>query len=452
MINIIFDKKYILKTIDKIKSKLTDNPIFTIVLFGIFIRFLLSFVYQHITLYPDSVGYVQLAERLLKFNLEGYQGERAPGYPLLLSLSGLSTTVTVILQLLMGICTLVVTYKTLILINIQEKQSLIITLLGACYLPAIFFELSILTETLTLFIISIIFFKFFQILKMQETNFIPLAIISLFIGFLVLIKPFYIFLPVILLSIFICKNKKSKFSLVKYSIIIIIPFSLYFGWSYVNKINTGYLVPTTYYGFNLAQNCVSFAENTSPEYKEIGEIYAKHRDNKISDKEIAMTIWEAYPELEERTGLSFPELSSLLYNYSIETIRLNPTSYLKQVFISWKDFWKTSLYWEPYNFKIPQASNVVLYICYLERIILQLIKILFALLTPYNILLIISNKNIKNASIISIIVFAASILQAISTYGTNSRFSFPFETLMVVSVVLNIFHFVNIYKKRKMIS
>lgn len=219
---------------------------------------------------------------------------------------------------------------------------------------------------------------------------------------------------------------------------LVIPLFVFLGWSYVNKKNTGYFTSTTFYGFNLAQNCVNFAEKTTPEYAPIGNIYAKYRDNRISDKEIAMTIWEAYPELESETGLSFPDLSNRLYNYSIATIKENQTAYLQQVFISWRDFWKTSLYWEYDKFAIPHANEILLYICYLERILLQLIKIAFIILIPYNISRGIKQKKITPQLTISIIVFTASILQAFVTYGTNSRFSFPFEMLIVLSVILNV--------------
>jgi hypothetical protein len=203
-------------------------------------------------------------------------------------------------------------------------------------------------------------------------------------------------------------------------------------------VNTGYFVPTTFYGFNLAQNCVNFAENTTPEYAEAGRIYAKYRCKGNTDKELAMTIWEAEPELKEKTGLSFPDLSAKLYDYSIATIKENPADYLKQVFVSWRDFWKTSLYWKYDSAAIPHTNNAILYICYAERILLQLIKILFVLLIPYNIIRTVRDRKLSSPLVISIVVFTASVLQALVTYGTNSRFSFPFEILIVLSVIASV--------------
>lgn len=433
--------------VNKIYTWAIDNPIKTIIITGLFVRLLLSLLYQHITIYPDSYDYVSLAERLCSFNLSGYEGERSPGYPLLICLSGFSNIFLAILQSCIGICTLILSYKTLVIAGMKEKLSLVIALILSCYLPAIFFEIAILTETLTLFIISLIFYLFIKTIKEGVYTISVIVWLSLLCGYLVLIKPFYIFLPFLLVLILLCTKNQIKSIWVKYMILFIIPLFAFMGWSYLNKVNTGYFVSSTYYGFNLAQNCVNFAENTTPEFMEFGDTYAKHRDNRISDKERAMVIWDAYPELEEKTGLSLPDLSNKLYNYSIATIKLNPGAYLKQVFISWRDFWKTSLYWEPYNFGVSQASQFVLYVCYAERVLLEIIKILFILLIPFNIILSFRKRNITPQFTISLVILVASILQAFATYGTNSRFSFPFETLMVLSVALNFMEYVK-YKRK----
>lgn len=414
-----------------------NNPIKTLVFVGIFIRLLVAVLYQHITLYPDSEGYVQLAERMLKLDLSGYEGERSPGYPLLLAMTSVSYLFTAILQSVIGIFSSVITYKLCILLGLGKRLSLITTLCIVCYLPVVFFELAILTEALTLFVILSISYLYFSILKGKTDKKINVLLI-LTCGFLVLVKPFYIFLPVLLFGFLFFTHISAKKILSRYIYLLLVPLVLFLGWSYVNKLNTGYFTSTTFYGYNLAQNCVSFAEKTTPEYQEIGNIYATYRDNRSTDKEIAMTIWEAYPELKEKTGLSFPDLSNELYKYSITTIKENPVDYMKQVFVSWRDFWKTSLYWEYDSVAVPYANDILLYICYAERILLQLIKILFVLLIPFHIIGSIRKRELSYQFIIAVIIFTASVLQALITYGTNSRFSFPFEILMVISVILTL--------------
>lgn len=419
-----------------IRLWIEDNPVKTIILTGIFIRMLIAMLYQHIIMYPDSTDYINLAEHILKLDFTGYGGERSPGYPLLLAATNMSYLFTVILQSASSIASLVLTYKTALIVGINKKASFFATIGLSCYVPMALFEFSILSETLTLFTITAIFYLFFSIQPEKgEISYNRLLVVLC--GFLILIKPFYIFLPVLLFLLLFFNRIPKREILFKHIYIAIIPATLFLGWSYVNKVNTGYFTSTTFYGFNLAQNCVNFAEKTTPEYAEIGRIYAKYRDGTDSEKETAMTIWLAEPELREKTGLSFPDLSAKLYDYSIATIKENPIDYLKQAFVSWCDFWKTSLYWEYGSVAVPHANDVILYVCYAERIVLQLIKILFVLLIPYNIIRTVREKNLSPPFVISIVVLTASILQALMTYGTNSRFSFPFELLIVLSVIAN---------------
>lgn len=423
------------------------NPIYTIIIVSLFLRLIIMSLYQHVTVYPDTEDYINLAQRLLYFNLNGYEGQRSPGYPLLLGLTHINLYLSVIFQSILGIIANIYMYKLCLTLSLKVRSSLLLTLFIVSYIPSIFFEYAILTESLTLFFITMIFYTLFRLLKQNNSN--PKYYISLSVlcTFLVLIKPFYVYLPCLLFIISIIYNNKKQIPISKTIFILIFPLLAFIGWSGVNKSNTGYFTSTTYYGFNIAQNCVSFAEYTTNEYKDIGDIYAKYRDNRDSSKyEIAMTIWEAYPELKEKTDLSFPDLSNRLYNYSITTIKRNPTDYLKQVAISWTDFWKTSLYWEYDSFAIPYSNFILKYICYAERIVLQSLKILFVLLIPFHAINFVRRKYVSPQFIISIVVFVTSILQAIITYGTNSRFSFPFEMFMVLSVALDYFDFRKLIK------
>ncbi len=424
-----------MRSIDIERSYFSRHSIVLVLLVAIALRAIISVLYGHETLYPDSEGYLDLAKRLINFDLAGYTGERSPGYPLLLALANLSNPAIVTIQFFIGMINLCVIYQICILLGMNKKHSEMLTLAICLYIPAIFFEYAILSETMTLLFMSLLFYLVLKILKSDKGKITNYLLLALTCGILVLIKPFYIFVgPILAILIYISKKK-----IILASSIFLFPTIIFLSWSTVNFVNTGYFTSTTFYGFNLAQNCVNFAENTSEEYKEIGETYAKYREaNDTTDLEIAMTIWQAYPELQARTGLSFPDLSKKLFDYSIVTIKMNMADYAKQVFISWRDFWKTSLYWEYDNFAI-NGSNVVLkYICYAERILLQIIKIAFILLIPICIIRSVQQRKVSFQLIAITIIASASILQAMMTYGTNSRFSFPFEMIMVICVAWEI--------------
>lgn len=415
---------------------LLKKPILSVAVFCLFTRLFTLLIYCHVTLFPDSDGYIELATRLLDFNLSGYQGERSPGYPILLFLTHNNLAVTVAFQIIIGAATAVYTYKTLQVLGFGNKSSLIITLLLNSMIHVLFYDFAILTENVTLFFITISFYYIFRLFN-GATGFKCTLLLSALLGYLVFTKPFYIFLPFVIYGLYSLKNFKFRRIINQQILIIILPLVSFLGWSYVNKINTGYFVSTTYYGINISQNCVYFAENVPNKYKLISDIYVKHRDIVIKeDKDVAMSIWYAYSELREKTGLSFTELSHELSEFSKVAIAQNPCAYAKQVFISWKDFWKTDIYWNYDDFNFKYANKATLAVWYMERTLLQILKILFILHIPYSLFIFIKNRKISPQLIIITVVFATSLLQAMATYGTNSRFSYPFEFLMIITLLL----------------
>lgn len=433
---------------DKLKINTTillKHPLLTIIILAIIIRVIVSILYNNFVIMPDSADYLYLSELLSSGNINGYEGSRSPGYPLLLSLLGRNLYLIIGLQLVISILSLIFTYKTILLI-LNKKASLIITTVIAIYIPWLFYDFSILTESLTLFFISSIFFIFFRMFFSDKATIKYFLVLSLLCGYLVLIKPFYIFLPILLCMFFIIR----KVTIQRCLILLIAPFLCFLGWSYINKMNTGQFVSTTFYGYNIAQNCVNFAENTTDEYSGIASIYTKHRDKIIEeDGNIAMAIWSAYPELKAETKLSFPDLSKELYEYSIVTIKLNPIDYLKQVFISWNDFWRSSIYLQSDSFSIKEKNIYLYYFSLGEQKILRGIKLLFLLFIPINIILAFKKKEISVPLIISIVILAVSLAQALVTFGSNSRFSYPFEILIVISFVLNLISIINIISDTK---
>ena len=73
---------------------------------------------------------------------------------------------------------------------------------------------------------------------------------------------------------------------------------------------------------------------------------------------------------------------------------------------------------------------------YLQRVFLILFRLSFLLLVPFYIYQFFKNKIVTNEVIIVAIVFGNSVLQAIVTFGTNDRYSFPYEFIMIILVLM----------------
>ncbi len=426
-----------MKVIKKLSETICQKPLPAIILFHIVTRVLAFAIHPNVTIFNDTEGYTGLAALMLDFNLSGYEGYRSPGYPLLLFLSGNVLPVTVFLQIVLGIFTSIFAYRTLRLLDFNKKGAVYIILLFNSFFHVIFYEFAILTESFTLFFVTICFYYVVRLFIQQSQTWTDAVRLSALLGFLVIIKPFYIFIPFLIYGLYLLRDFRLNNLAGKTVFMLFLPLSSFLGWSYVNKINTGYFTSTTFSGLNISQNCVSFAENTTPEYAEIGRIYAKYRDINISaGNYTAMSIWDAHEEISAATGLSGPDLFHELGKYGKATIKKNPLPYAKQFFISWRDFWRTSIYYNFEDFNPPFWAKVVNSLWLLQNKVLLLFKLIFLLLIPYHAYIYLTKRYITSAFAISVIIFCASVLQAAFTYGNNSRFSYPFEFLMIITLII----------------
>lgn len=419
-----------------------NQEILILIFFGICYRTFLHYIlYSEVTILNDSEGYQYLAKKIQNLNLSGYNGERTLGYPILIFLSLNSLKLLVFYQHILGIFTSIFCYKTFLNFSFSKKNSLIIVLFTQSFLNVFFYESSILVESLTFFIISIIVYQISN--NFIENIFFSLDItISFLLGYLTLIKPFYAFIPFIIYGFIVLKKFHLRSIINKRIVILFFSLISYFGWSYFNKVNIGYFTSTTFLGLNLSQNCVYFAEKGTEKYKWISDPYVKHRDvflKKYKGQSAAMAIWDTYDSGEyDYKKLKFADLSNELGKYAIETIKNNPKDYMKQVITkSWFDFWKSSISVNKNDFKSNNKQFIIFYIIwFLQNKILFVFKLSFLFLIPFYIYNFFKNRVITNELIIVAIIFTTSILQGLITYGTNSRYGFPFEYLMILIVVL----------------
>ena len=143
-----------------------DKNILYIGAFGLLMRVLIFFVfYTHVTIYPDSSGYIDLSQHILALDYSGYDGMRSPGYALLLAMSFGNLCVTVFYQFVLGILSAVLWYLLLQNLDFSKKGSLIITLFLQTFINVYFFETAILMESFIIFLMSLVFY--FITLKKQ---------------------------------------------------------------------------------------------------------------------------------------------------------------------------------------------------------------------------------------------------------------------------------------------
>lgn len=413
-----------------LKLLIAIEVLFRLILFSIF--------YTSVTIFPDSEGYLDLAKRVSNFDFSNYNGLRSPGYPLLISFVNSNLYALVFIQFGLGTVTSVFQYKTLTHLAFSKRNSLIFTLFISSFLNVFFFETCVLVETLVLFLMSV-FVYLLSKTPFQNQSLKFDFLMSFILGYLVFIKSFYIFIPFLLLVWLILNQANFKSVISKAFVILIFPMLAFLSWSYVNKINIGQFSSSGISGLYLAQNCVYFAEDAPKEFDWISKPYVAYREKSIGEnRDVAMAIWYAYEDgAYDKYNLTLSEFSVELGKFAKAAIKENPFAYLKQVITkSWFDFWKPTINWnyEAFNFKY--ANKLFLGVWYLQSALIVLIKAGFLFVFGFQLIQFLKSRKFVLEFLLSSIVFSASVLQALATYGTNYRFSFPFEFIMIIIVLL----------------
>ena len=420
---------------------LNDKNLLRLIVIGFLARTIIFLVfYPEATVFPDSGGFFRLAKKMSTLSLEGYIGKRSPGYPLLILFAFGQYKLVAVYQFLLGILNSLLWYKILLNLKFSRKFSFFTVLVMQSFINVIFYETAIIVESLSLFFISLSVYIITKHDYAKQQSIRKEFYFSLILGFLVLVKPFFVYLPFLIYGLFTLKNFGIKNIINKRIVLLIFPVLMYLGWSYVNKVNTGFFVSTTYLGMNLSQNCVYFAEKAPKEYQWIAKPYAEYREKTLSEnRNVAMSLWNAYGEghVFDQYNLTFSQLTNEFQKYAKATIAANPKDYAEQViYRSWWDFWKPTTAWHLENFRFDWARSLFSFIWKIQQQIIILVTVLFGVTTLVLSFLAIYKRKINTAFMLACFVIVPSILQGLVTYGTNSKYSYPFDFLMLFVVLL----------------
>jgi len=430
----------------KLRRISIGRPYIFLMVVGIAVRLLVAWWYNYeVSIFGDSDTYTLLAERLSNADLDGYIGYRTPGYPFLILLAGLSENMTVLYQTILGV------FTSLMLFSISRRVlkntfiALIIGLSNSFFLHLLFYERAILTETLTMFCLTLSIWYLLRIdffnrglPKEQKRTRKRAVIIGLLLALLFSVRPMFIILPLWVAAFYVYKSFKTQkvFLLVNLLFILAPTLGGYMYWSYLNEQNTGYKSITTFSGINLAQNTVHFIEKASDEHAELRNLYVRKRDSmEAKGANVAMSVWRVYGELNQKQGLTVPEVSQLLGPMNKEVITSNFGDYISQVGRSWKIFWHSAMMW---NFKklkdTPTKTNLSSFWTDFQLPLTKFLKVFFVFVAGLSLFLrLIRRKlNLDFELFMIVLILGASLAQALVTYGSNERFSMPFFPLMIL--------------------
>ncbi|WP_152973336.1 hypothetical protein [Lacinutrix mariniflava] len=434
--------------IQKLQKIINNHPLRVLLTFAVFVRVCIALFYNSISIFPDSQDYINLGELITRLQLENYPGNRTPGYSTLIALANNSLIITVIFQILLGFLNIYLLFDFSKRRTKSIATAFWITFFTTSFIHYIFFEFAILTESLTISLVLLIFwfierFKLFNSAVSIKYYFI----LSILLSIIYLIKPLFIYFTLAFALFYFVKNYKQKLTkiVLKSSAVILLPFLIYFSWNSFNKKNIGYFTNTFYFGINLSQTATSFFEKAPDEDALIRDILVRKRDSLITfaPRKIPMSVWFAYDELKEKSGLTPQNLSAELGRISKNLFKKHPDLYAKQVLKSSYLFFTKSgaLKWNYQSFKNKYFKyGLVIIWEYFQIYLLALFNILFILFAIKKLFQFFKSKiKIYDFNLFVVcIVLSGALAQGLVVYGSNSRFAFPFLPLIVYFVIINV--------------
>lgn len=389
--------------------------------------------------YNDTASYRRLADAIAK-GWSGYDGTRTPGFPVFMAIFGSDQRVY-LAQLVLGFLMTMGFFYLGWKITHRPALAALAALMHTLNLGQLFFEADLITENLSTFLIVIALIGAFIWFAYPKANRLVLAFgIGVSSGLAALTRPLFIYLPfwiVLFLAISI-KDQKLRISWQPIAGVVLPAVLIIGGWAFYIYHNYHMLSLTTMNGYHLVQHTGNFFEYVPDRYAALRDTYLKYRQQRIAKYGTqGNTIWDAIPEMEKVSGLSFYDLSRRLQSISFDLILHHPLLYLENVVTGWWYFWRAPVYWSPAQVQAGWLHGLLQGLVTLERVGLFGINMIFLLIS----LLLVLWRRFRQAchlisfdGVVAGSIWLASIVQTLLDHGDNPRFLIPLQTWVVLWV------------------
>lgn len=304
-------------------------------------------------LYPDSPSYLGPALGLVDgvgYGAGGY-GYRTPTYPLFLALifkvfGRENFGAVVAVQGMLGLMLVLLLYAVGWMSTRNRAVALLYGLIYALDVGGAYWEISLLTECLTTFLlISALSLVLYLLLRPSGQRTLLLAAGAL-LAALALCRPVYLLywvLPSVLVAGVVAQGLKPWLKRVSW--VVLIPLVVLLGWSTRNWLVDGYFTPSTMTGIHLSDMVGSFMEQAPEEYGALRDVYLRHRELQMTQTgSHSATTWRALSDMSRETNGSWVQLSRELTAVSWQLIVRHPAAYFENVRAGFGWFWSHAIY------------------------------------------------------------------------------------------------------------
>ncbi len=424
--------------------------------------------------FSDSPGYLVPAVSLLDGRGYGSQenGFRSPTYPLFLALvlapfdhthlsecrdahravcidraartadGDFALRVIVLSQIFLGLLTTAVLFA---LGWNLTRNVLVAFLFGAGYalnLSTAFWEISLLTETLTTLLVTLVVYLTSRGDRLTGFERVALGVALGVLAWCHLLFLTFWIVPVVFLVVS-DRGGGLRLAVRRVAPVLLLPLSFLLAWSVYNYIVNGVFSPSTLTGYVMSQMVAPVVENAPAGYDGITEIYVGYRDALIAETgSYSGAIFRAWPDMMNETGLTFAQLSQKLTTLSLYLMVAYPGSYLAVAQKGWEKFWDFSVYhYEP--FPVGTATWALWLV---DRAWQKVLTILFAVAPLVLGIIFVTRRQVSRLSAIhnpfasvllmmATVWFAAAIV-TLTTFGDDTRYRSYVLPLQYGSIIL----------------
>lgn len=421
--------------------------------------------------FPDSLGYVAPALRLLDGLGYGSQenGFRTPTYPLFIAAivapfshddlsscrearipaclgeaqkePGAEANLRAIVaaQIVLGLLTIALVYGFAWQVARNAWVAALSALTYPIDLSTGYWEISILTDTLTTFLLMLAVVLTLLAAKATRHRLALHIALGVVLAALALAHSVYLLYAIIPVAFLWLKGHSPPFgrpTRPPSALVLLIPAFFIVAWSARNYIADGYFTPSTISGYNLTQMVGAFMEQAPAEYRDLAEIYLGFRVERIAARgSHSGTIFFVYRDMLAERETTWAGLSQMLTAMSLQMIREHPLGYLRVAWDSFQQFWKFGLGRQ--NYQLPISFDWVKW--FLDTRVHQAWMALF-FLTPIALAFLQLARRADTSATVWIwfaiaTVFYAALFSSAFNFGDNERYRTHVARLQYTAVI-----------------
>lgn len=402
----------------------------------------------------DTPTYRHLSNSLRNHGFERYNGTRTPGYPFFLMLTR-QDSVTYAAQLALGVLTTLLVFYIAWKLTRRAWFAGLMGLAHTLNLGQLFFEASLLTESLATFLLFCVLAGYIYLMECgsnlpqqrQAAEFriqwqatgLHIIHIGLAAAALAMVRPLFAPLALwgALFLAFLWRSYSWKtrwIAAILTALPLVIVLALWMNFIYVRFKIVGL---DSMGGYHLVNHVSSFFERAPEEYAPIRDTFLGFRAARMERTgSAANTIWDAIPTLMEQEKRNYYALARIMGEISQRLIAENPDLYAQNLALGWWWFWRVGVFWLPGTIEPAALRSALTGFMLLQRITLFGVNMLF-LAGSVSLLW----KNIRARLNPPLFIwFAASsvwvisLLQTLAEHGDNARFLAPMQTLVMIVV------------------